>query len=75
MQLILLLNAAVVLFLNALFLLYTAIIVPVQIFMWDYTDPCNKFPTIYLDLCVDTFFLVLPTTTTRLFRLFILFWA
>ena len=47
------------LFLNALFLLYTATIVPVQIMLWDYTDPCNRFPTLYLDLGVDTFFLVI----------------
>jgi hypothetical protein len=46
------------LFFNGLFLLYTALIVPVQICLWDYSDPCNKFPTLEIDLLVDTFFLV-----------------
>jgi hypothetical protein len=39
-------------------LLYTAIVVPIQILVWDYNDPCNKFPTLFLDLFVDSFFLV-----------------
>ena len=30
----------------------------VQIFVWDYSDPCHKFPTLYIDLFVDTYFLV-----------------
>jgi hypothetical protein len=52
-------------FFNGLFLLYTAIIVPVQICVWDYNDPCNKFPTLEFDLLVDTFFLVRPTPRNR----------
>ncbi len=46
------------LFFNGSFLLYTAIIVPLQICLWDYNDPCNKFPSLEFDLLVDTFFLV-----------------
>ena len=49
---------AVMLFLNALFLLYTAILSPAQIFLWDNDDDCNMFPTLYLDLCIDSFFMV-----------------
>ena len=49
--------AAVVLLSGAL-LLYTAAVVPVQLFMWDYEDPCNKFPTLYFDVAADSFFLV-----------------
>jgi hypothetical protein len=39
-------------------LFYTAMVVPVQIFLWDYSDPCNKFPTLYFDVLVDLFFMV-----------------
>ena len=30
-----------------------------QICLWDYDDPCNKFPTLYFDVLVDCFFLVI----------------
>ena len=43
---------------SAILLLYTAVIVPVQICMWNYDDPCNIFPTLYFDVIVDCFFLV-----------------
>ena len=46
------------LFVSGLLLFYTAVVVPVQIFMWDYADPCHVFPTFYLDLFVDSYFLV-----------------
>ncbi len=46
------------LFLSGMLLLYTAIVVPVQIFLWDYTDLCSKFPTLYFDVVVDIFFMV-----------------
>jgi hypothetical protein len=46
------------LLLNGLSLLYTAVVVPVQIFLWDYSDSCNTFPTLYFDVLVDSFFLV-----------------
>jgi hypothetical protein len=39
-------------------LLYTALVVPAQIFLWDYSDMCNMFPTLYFDVAVDIFFLV-----------------
>ena len=39
-------------------LLYTAVIVPVQIFVWSYEDPCVMFPTLYFDILVDLFFMV-----------------
>jgi len=40
-----------------LLLLYTAIVAPVQICMWAYDDPCNRFPTLEFDVFVDSFFL------------------
>ena len=46
------------LFTNGGLLFYTAIIVPVQICLWNYDDPCNIFPTLPFDIVVDTFFLV-----------------
>jgi len=45
------------LFLTGLFLFYTAIIVPVQIFVWDYSDPCETYPSLRIDLFVDSYFL------------------
>jgi hypothetical protein len=47
------------LFVSAILLLYSAVVVPFQICMWDYSDPCNIFPTLQFDIFVDTFFLVL----------------
>jgi hypothetical protein len=46
------------LFISGILLLYTAIVVPAQIFLWDYTDLCSKFPTLYFDAFVDIFFMV-----------------
>ena len=43
---------------NALFLVYTGVVAPLQICLWSYEDPCNKFPTLYFDVFVDCFFLV-----------------
>jgi hypothetical protein len=48
---------------SGIFLLYTAVIVPVQICMWTYDDPCNKFPTLFFDVVVDSFFMVSTHTT------------
>ena len=45
-------------FTSGILLFYTAMVVPVQIFMWDYSDFCNKFPTLYFDVVVDLFFMV-----------------
>jgi hypothetical protein len=39
-------------------LVYTAVIVPVQLCIWSYDDPCNIFPTLPFDIAVDAFFLV-----------------
>jgi hypothetical protein len=48
------------LFVSGVLLLYTAIIAPVQIFLWEFDDTkCNVFPTLYFDLVVDVFFLVM----------------
>uniref|UniRef100_A0A7S0M770 Ion transport domain-containing protein n=1 Tax=Cryptomonas curvata TaxID=233186 RepID=A0A7S0M770_9CRYP len=44
--------------LSGLFLIYTSAVVPVQLFMWNYDDPCNKFPTLFFDVAVDSFFLL-----------------
>ena len=30
----------------------------VQMFLWDYSDPCQTFPTLPADLAVDSYFLV-----------------
>ena len=46
------------LFLSGFLLLYTSAVVPVQICLWDYDDPCNIFPTLFFDVAVDSFFLV-----------------
>jgi hypothetical protein len=46
------------LFSSGILLFYTAIVVPVQIFLWDYSDSCNMFPTLYFDILVDLFFMV-----------------
>jgi hypothetical protein len=43
---------------NAVFLVYTAIIAPVQICLWNYDDPCKSIATLYFDTFVDIFFLV-----------------
>jgi hypothetical protein len=51
-------SLAVMLFLSGFLLFYTAIIVPVQICLWSYDDPCNAFATLNFDVIVDTFFLV-----------------
>jgi hypothetical protein len=50
-----------ILFTSGALLFYTAMVVPVQIFMWDYSDPCNMFPTLYFDVVVDVFFMVKPS--------------
>ena len=55
------LACAVVIATSGLSLLYTAVVVPIQLFLWDYDDPCNVFPTLHLDLFVDLFFLVPPS--------------
>ncbi len=49
---------AVMLFVSAILLLYSAVVVPFQLCMWDYTDPCNIFPTLNFDMFVDSFFMV-----------------
>jgi hypothetical protein len=56
---------AVMLFSSGTLLFYTAMVVPVQIFMWDYSDPCNTFPTLYFDVLVDLFFIVRFARTRR----------
>ncbi len=43
---------------NALFLVYTGVLAPLQICLWNYDDPCNKFPTLFFDVLIDCFFLV-----------------
>jgi hypothetical protein len=45
---------------NAIFLVYTGALAPIQICFWTYDDPCNNFPTLFFDVFVDSFFLVLP---------------
>ena len=40
------------LFISGLLLLYTALVVPIQIFLWENNDPCTLFPTLRIDLFV-----------------------
>jgi hypothetical protein len=47
------------LFISGVLLLYTAVIAPVQIFLWEFNEEeCNKFPTLFFDVFVDFFFIV-----------------
>jgi hypothetical protein len=46
------------LFISAILLLYSAVVVPFQICIWDYSDPCNIFPMLRFDMFVDFFFMV-----------------
>jgi hypothetical protein len=48
------------LFMNAFFLFYSALVVPIQLSFWEElgNDPCTSYPTLYCDFIVDTFFLV-----------------
>jgi len=49
----------VVMMFKTALLLYTAVIAPVQICLWNYDDdPCNRFPTLYFDVVVDLFFVL-----------------
>jgi hypothetical protein len=43
---------------RCLLLAYSAYAVPMQLSFWDREDPCNPFPTRYIDIFVDTFFIV-----------------
>ncbi len=52
---------AVLLFTSGALLFYTAMVAPVQIFLWDYGDQCNIFPSLYFDVIVDLFFMVRPS--------------
>ena len=50
---------AVMLVISGTLLLYTAIIAPAQIFLWEFKEEeCNVFPTLYFDIFVDLFFMV-----------------
>ena len=52
-------NIAGQLFISGILLLYTALIAPVQVFVWEFDEEeCNTFPTLYFDIVVDIFFLV-----------------
>jgi hypothetical protein len=47
------------LFLSGMLLLYTALVAPVQVFVWELNEEeCDPFPTLYFDIAVDIFFLV-----------------
>jgi hypothetical protein len=47
------------LFISGVLLLYTAIVAPVQVFVWEFNEEeCNVFPTLYFDIVVDVFFMV-----------------
>ncbi len=53
-------------------LIYTAMIVPVQICMWNYEDPCNMFPTLYFDVFVDAFFMVQTHLIRKMLLIFLI---
>ncbi len=45
---------------SCLFLSYSAYVVPMQLSFWiNDDDPCQSFSTLYSDIVVDTYFLVL----------------
>jgi hypothetical protein len=47
------------LFVSGMLLLYTAIVAPAQVFLWEFNEEeCNVFPTLYFDIFVDVFFIV-----------------
>jgi hypothetical protein len=47
------------LFISGVLLLYTAIVAPAQVFLWEFKEEeCNAFPTLYFDIFVDIFFMV-----------------
>lgn len=54
------------LFVSGILLLYTSIVVPVQICLWNYDNPCRVFFTLYFDIFVDSFFLVSFESSDRL---------
>ncbi len=45
---------------SCLLLAYSSYAVPMQLSFWSNDDPCNPFPTLYIDIFVDTFFMVPP---------------
>ena len=58
---------AAIVVLSGTFLLYTAVIAPAQIFLWESDEEeCKVFPTLYIDLCVDAFFIVSFLSIMRL---------
>ena len=51
--------SAAIVFLSGTLLLYTAVVAPAQIFIWDNEEAeCQTFPTLYFDVFVDSFFIV-----------------
>ena len=57
---------AACLFVSGTLLLYTAIISPAQVFLWEFKeDECNVFPTLYFDIFVDLFFMVSNAGVSR----------
>jgi hypothetical protein len=54
---------AAVMLMSFCLLLYTGVVVPIQVGLWDYDSPCNIFPTLYFDVFVDIFFLVRQTSS------------
>ncbi len=44
---------------SCLLLAYSAYVVPMQLSFWITDDPCDPFPTLYTDVVVDIYFMVL----------------
>jgi hypothetical protein len=58
------------LFTSGVLLLYTAVIAPIQMLMWDPGNQCKMFPTLYIDVLVDLFFMVVLVTKLKISILF-----
>ncbi len=54
---------AAILSLSCLFLAYSAYAVPMQLSFWNSQDPCDEFPTLFIDVVVDTYFMVSPISS------------
>ena len=50
-----------------LLLIYSSVIIPPQLCLWNYDNSCSMFPTLYFDVFVDSFFLVKKIHTIHTF--------
>jgi hypothetical protein len=58
-------------FISGALLLYTVLMAPVQMFVWEFDEiECNIFPTLYFDMFVDIFFMVKYSCSFRCINFF-----